>query len=230
MGIGIFFAVVIFFSIIGFLKSLRKERKRRELAESVLKPLLEKTFGTYDHYADRCLPRQEVEGLVRGDPHGHDLVEVMYKDSKVRFCSMHFTEDDRDEDGHTQTYEVYRGQCVVIEKENFINNPVLVAPKRAGRVHRKERVLTDDPEFDSLIAAAGDPVEVLKILSPTAREKLAGLVHRHVNLVMLFESNRIRVSYGVKDYFEPRFGTDTAQLYERQLNDLLDIINTLIDL
>ena len=119
MGIGIFFAVAIFFSIIGFLKSLRKERKRRELAESVLKPLLEKTFGTYDHYADRCLPRQEVEGLVRGDPHGHDLVEAMYKDSKVRFCSMHFTEDDRDEDGHTQTYEVYRGQCVVIEKENF---------------------------------------------------------------------------------------------------------------
>ena len=72
--------------------------------------------------------------------------------------------------------------------------------------------------------------QVLKILAPSLREKIAGLIDRHDNLTLVFEKDRIHAVYPAGGYFVPKAGRNTAQMYETQLNDLLDIINTLIDL
>lgn len=226
----LFFAVAVPIAILCILNAAKKEGEHRDASETVMKPLLEKTFGSYEYEPKQFLPIQDTQGLMDGIPGGHDLVKAGYRGSDIRFCTMRFTEEERDNDGLTQTRDLFTGPWIVIEKDNFIGRPVLVTLKKAGKIYGKERVLTEDKAFDSLCAVAGEQCEVMKILTHPAREKIAGLMQRHKDLMILFESDRIRVSYGAGDYFMPRRKQDTAQMYYRQLSDLLDIINTLIDL
>ena len=210
--------------------AVKKEADHREASDTVMRPLLEKTFGQYEYGPKYHMPEQDTIGLVSGDAGGHDLVAAEYKGCGVRFCTMLFTVDESDDDGFTHTREIFTGPCIVIVKDNFISHQVLVTPKKGSKIPKKERVLTEDKEFDSLCAARGESTEVPKILTQSARDKIRGLMQRHKNLTILFESDKIRASYGAGEYFMPKMGKKTARLYEEQLNDLMDIIDTLIGL
>ena len=218
------------FALIGWIKAKIKENKRKEAVTEVLRPLLDKYFGQYEYDPNGFFTGPDAQGIVWADPGGRDLVSVRYKETGVRFCVMNFTSEmESDDDFHTK-YRVDRfwGPWIIVEKENFINNSVFVGPKKS--VKRKERVLTDDEEFDSFLAARGDSTEVMKVLNTSARGKIVALMRRHPRVEMMFESDKIKVSYGVGEYFSPSSGRKTPYIYEEQLKDLLDIIDTLIDL
>lgn len=227
---GVFIGLCIVCAIISLIMKIAKENRRMKKSESVLKPLLDKTFGECRYDARGCLSPSDTHDIFWDHPTGRDLVEAAYGGTNIRFSMLHFSREERDIDDHEYTVELYLGPWIVVEKENFIENPVIVSPKKHGHVSKKERVLTDDPEFDDHVYAKGDPVEVLKILAPSKREKIGGLIGRHNKLTLVFEKDRIHAVYPVGDYFMPKTGYNTAQLYEMQLKDLLDIINTLIDL
>ena len=225
---GVLIVLCLIGAILGLIKKIRKDSKRRDAVTAVMRPLLGKTFGQYEYDPDRHFFGADSQGLVGGDPGGRDLVSVRYKDTDVRFCVMNFTSEEEKEDGSRYTMDRFWGPWIIVARENFINNPVYVGSKKS--VPKKERVLTDDEAFDSFLAARGESAEVLKLLSPTARGKIVELMHKHPHVGILFESDKIKVSYGVGEYFTPQFGRKTDELYEQQLKDLLDIIDTLVDL
>lgn len=225
---GVLIVLCLIGAILGLIRKIRKDSKRRDAVTAVMRPLLEKTFGQYEYDPDRHFFGTDSQGLVEGDPGGRDLVSVRYKETDVRFCVMHFTSEEEKEDGSHYTMDRFWGPWIIVGRENFINNPVYVGSKKS--VFKKERVLTDDEAFDSFLAARGEPAETLKLLSPSVRVKIADLMHRHPYVSLLFESDRIKVSYAVGEYFTPQFGRKTEELYEQQLKDLLDIIDTLVDL
>ena len=228
---GIIIALCIISAIVGLIYKILKEKQRLSKTETIMRPLLEKTFGECKYDPRSCLSWSDTHDIFWKDPHGCDLVEANYRGTNIKFSTLRFTVTERDfSDENNYEKEVFLGPWIVVEKENFINDPVIVSPKKHGHVSKKERVLTDDPGFDARIYAKGNPVEVLKILAPSLREKIAGLIDRHDNLTLVFEKDRIHAVYPAGGYFVPKAGRNTAQMYETQLNDLLDIINTLIDL
>lgn len=230
MGVGILIALCLVSAVISLILKIHKENRRMKKSEEVMRPLIEKTFGECMYDARKGLSRSDTHDIFWDHPTGRDLVEAKYRGTGIKFSMLHFTREERDADDNEHTVELFLGPWIVVEKENFINKFVIVSPKKHGHVSKKERVLTDDPEFDDHVYAKGDPVEVLKILAPSNREKIGGLIKRHNKLSLVFEKDRIHAVYPAGDYFMPKTGYNTAQLYEMQLKDLLDIINTLIDL
>ena len=209
---GYLFALSVICAVLGLIFKVLKENRRMKKSDEVMRPLLDKTFGEYKYDPGSCLSPSDTHDVFWEHPTGRDLVEADYRGAHVKFSMVRFTVrelSDRDEE---YDREVYLGPWIVVEKENFINGRVTVSPKKHGHVSKKERVLTDDPEFDDDIYAKGDPVEVLKMLAPSRRERIGGLMDRHKKLTLVFENDRIHAVYPVGEYFMPKTGSNTAQL------------------
>ena len=76
---GVLIVLCLIGSILGLIRKIRKDSKRRDAVTAVMRPLLEKTFGQYEYDPDRHFFGADSQGLVGGDPGGRDLIFLLYR-------------------------------------------------------------------------------------------------------------------------------------------------------
>lgn len=205
------------------LESALKLSYARPIIEEVVSEMLDD--GAYDPDGSRMVSvvREHNVGIPKGhmeDVMVSDMIEGVYKGMPVAFCDCDVSYTTTDSDGDTHTHTVFAGTFCVTQHKAALDAPVRILRTRDRKGNKPisgwrgdERVMLDDPEFESRFAVfSSSPTSAYYVLTPKLMEDIGALAdtldimsgRNRANVMLFFEEGgNVYAALGHgKDLFE----------------------------
>ena len=241
IGIGVPIAIIIIFTIV-LLKTIKhKKQKFIKIADTYTKPLLQSFFSDMEYEYFRSFSGQEFNSAEFFDysrSSGQNYVKTTYSDVPVEFnITTLFLEDMTEINGRSapSISKEFQGPWIIINKACLPSEKITVMPYRKkgvlGKLFGRKEIPTGDPDFDKIYQVYGDINTVKGFLDKDRRDKMIEINRNHSNVFYSFETDRVQIAYKKGNILSKTWKVRNVEaVFRKQLDDLLDLINRVIQL